>query len=215
MRLNVYGDIIVDEYKRIYDYYGWNACCPADVRKAVETLEDGETLEVKINSRGGMVSAGQEMYTTLRRCDNVEIEVEGLAASAASLIAMAGKSKISPVGILMIHDVSCSGCGGNKNDLHKMADALHTYDDALAEAYALKTGHSKDAILDLMDKETYMTAKEAVDLGFIDAISDDDYTASLFGGLKITQDAIDKYNASMKIEEEKNAILDDIDSFGV
>lgn len=214
MRLNVYGDIIVDEYKRIYDHYGWNACCPADVRKAVESLEDGETLEVKINSGGGMVSAGQEIYTTLRRYDNVEIEVEGLAASAASLIAMAGKSKISPVGVLMIHDVS-SWCSGNKNDLYKMADTLHTYDSALAEAYALKTGRSKDAILDLMDKETYMTAKDAVDLGFIDAISDTDYTASLFGGLKITQDAIDKYNASMKLEEEKNAILDDIDSFGI
>lgn len=117
--------------------------------------------------------AGQEMYTMLRRRNDVDIEVEPLAASAASVIAMADTGTISPIGMLMIHCVSAGRVSGNHQDMEKMAETLRIYDEALAGAYAAKTGRPRDEILKLMNEETWLTAERAVELGFVDGISED------------------------------------------
>lgn len=147
----------------------------------------------------------------------MDIEVEGLAASAASVIAMAGKSTISPVGMLMIHNVSVSYISGNHKDLEKYADTLKAWDEALANAYTAKTGKSKEEVIQMMDAETWITADRAVEMGFIDAIS----TAAVpvvtngMGNLKVTDDMIQRYKAEKAdIEEEKNNLLKDLDDFG-
>lgn len=219
MILKINGDIINNELKEVYDWFGFESTSPSDVIRAISELPEGDKLQVKINSSGGDVLAGQEIYAALRERADVEIEVESLAASAASVIAMAGPSTISPCGMLMIHNVSINGAAGNKHDMEKNAEVLDTYDAALAGAYVAKTGRPRSEILAMMDSETWLTADKAVKLGFIDGITPAaaNYSDSI-GGLKVTDDMVAKYKAQ-KAEADKKAqlkseILNGLDKFG-
>lgn len=217
MILKIKGDIVSNDMKEIYEWFGYDCTTPQDVLSAIEEMPKGDRLQVKINSGGGDVLAGQEIYATLRSRNDVDIEVEGLAASAASVIAMAGKSTISPIGMIMIHDVSISRTGGNHAQLSKQAETLKAWDEALASAYVEKTGKSKAEIIQMMDAETWITADKAVELGFIDAISqaDERVITNSIGNLKVTDEMIKKYEAKKAdIEEEKNNLLKDLDMFG-
>lgn len=219
MIVKIHGDIIPNDYKEIYDWIGWDSTCPADVEAAIGQMELGDKLQVKINSGGGAVSAGQEIYSMLRSRNDVEIEIEGLAASAASVIAMAGPCTISPVGTIMIHNVSCSAAG-NKNDMKKTASILDVYDECLANAYVLKTGKDKETVLNWMNKETWLSADRAVELGFVDGITpaaSGEITDSLIG-LRLTDELVEKFKAHKRAEDErailKNELLKDLEKFG-
>lgn len=217
MILKIKGDIVSNDMKDIYEWFGYDCTTPGDVLTALEEMPKGDRLQVKINSGGGDVLAGQEIYSVLRSRNDVDIEVEGLAASAASVIAMAGKSTISPVGMLMIHDVSVSYTSGNHAQLSKQADTLKAWDEALASAYVEKTGKSKEEIIQMMDAETWITADKAVELGFIDAISQagEPVITNSIGNLKVTDEMIKKYEAKKAdTEKEKNELLKDLDKFG-
>ena len=207
MILKIKGDIVSNDMKELYEWFGYDCTTPGDVLTALDEMQKGDRLQVKINSGGGDVLAGQEIYATLRSRNDVDIEVEGLAASAASVIAMAGKSTISPVGMLMIHDVSVSYASGNHAQLSKQAETLKAWDEALASAYVEKTGKSKDEIIQMMDAETWITADKAVEMGFIDAISQsgNSVITNNMGNLKITDEMIQQYTAKKAdIEKEKN-----------
>lgn len=171
MKLKVKGDIIPNDYKFIYDWIGWDSCCPSDAERAVEACADGETLEVEISSGGGYVFAGSEIYSTIRgyRKGDVRIAVTGLAASAASVIAMAGHCEMSPAALMMIHNVSCSA-SGDYRDMEQAAETLRETNRALITAYTEKTGRSEDELRRMMDAETWMSASRAVELGFADGI---------------------------------------------
>lgn len=219
MILRINGDIVGNDMKEIYSWFGLECTCPSDVLSAIETMPEGDRLQVKINSGGGDVLAGQEIYSALRSRNDIDIEVESMAASAASIIAMAGHSTISPVGMVMIHNVSVCGASGNKHDMKKNAEILNAYDEALANAYVEKTGKPHDEILKMMDKETWLTADRAVELGFIDAISEAAPTLSnSIGGLKVTDDMIAQFNAHKaelgRKAQLKSEILDGLDKFG-
>lgn len=219
MILKINGDIVGNEWKDIYDWFGIECSTPKDVEKALSELPKGDRLQVKINSGGGEVMAGQEMYTMLRARSDVDIEVESLAASAASVIAMAGHCTISPVGMLMIHCVSAGQVSGNHRDMEKMAETLQTYDEALANAYVAKTGRSLDEILQLMNEETWLTASRAVELGFVDAISEDTPALTNTAGMMaVTPEMVKEYQASKArekaLEEEKENLLKDLDLYG-
>ena len=217
MILKIKGDIVSNDMKEIYEWFGYDCTTPQDVLDVIAEMPKGDRLQVKINSGGGDVLAGQEIYSTLRSCNDVDIEVEGLAASAASVIAMASKSTISPVGMLMIHDVSVSYTSGNHAQLSKQAETLKAWDEALASAYVEKTGKSKEEIIQMMDAETWITADKAVELGFIDAISQagEPVITNSIGNLKVTDEMIKKYEAKKAdAEKEKNELLKDLDKFG-
>lgn len=209
MILDIKGDIIADKWRKAYAFFGFDHTSPAMVRDAFANLPAGDRMQVRINSPGGDVLAGQEIYTFLRDRDDVDIVVESLAGSAASVIAMAGPSSISPVGMLMIHDVSIAGATGNKNDMQKTSQVLAEYDKALAQAYIEKTGKTVDEILSLMDEETWLTAPRAVEMGFIDQISKgaQALTNTCFE-FKVTPAMMEQY------EKEKADILQDLDAFG-
>ena len=217
MTIKINGDIVSNNLKEVYQFFGFECTCPADVRDAINTLPKGETLDVKINSGGGYVDDGKEIYSILRGRSDVSIEVESIAGSAASVIAMAGPSKISPAGMLMIHNVSCNA-GGNKRDMKKTAEILDTYDRTLAAAYREKTGMDEDEILKLMDKETWLTAEKAVELGFIDAISERGVSATN-GTVMVSDDMIAQFRAvkdrEKQLNEVKQNLLEDLDDFGV
>ena len=217
MILKINGDIINNDWKDVYNWFGFESTCPLDVQNAIASLPKGENLEVKINSGGGMVTAGQEIYSMLRARKDVDIEVESLAASAASIIAMAGHCAISPIGMIMIHDVS-GAQAGNHRDLSRMAGVLHQYDKALAQAYVEKTGKTLDEILDLMDKETWLTAQKALELGFVDEITEPVNADVTNGTLKVTPEMVAQYRTAMENQKQRDAekaeLLKDLEHFG-
>ena len=172
-RINVYGVIIPNDYKWYYDWFDEDSTCPKDVT-AVLSEANGEEIEVYINSPGGMIEAGSEIYTALREYQGkAKIKIVGEACSAASIIAMAGYCEMSPTALMMVHCVS-SGARGNHTDMEHMAEILRTADDALSNAYIAKTGMSKEEALQMMEKETWLTAEQAKEKGLIDSIMFDE-----------------------------------------
>lgn len=131
---------------------------------------NGEEIEVYINSPGGVIDVGSEIYTALRSYQgNVKIYIVGQACSAASIIAMARHCEMSPTALMMVHCVS-TYAGGNHSDMEKMAEVLRTADDSLSNAYVAKTGMSKEEVLAMMEAETWLTAEQAKEKGLIDGI---------------------------------------------
>lgn len=168
-KVRIAGVIIPNDQKWVYDYYEIDSFCINDLHKAITT--DHEELEVEINSGGGSVFAGSDIYTALKgHKGKVTVSITGLAASAASVIAMSGDVvKMSPTAQFMIHNVSAQGSGDHR-DMQHMAEILKSANETVANAYILKTGKSKEEILQMMDDETWLTAEKAKEYGFIDEV---------------------------------------------
>ncbi len=131
---------------------------------------DGD-VTVWINSPGGDCVAAAQIYNMLKDYNGtVTIKIDGIAASAASVIAMAGtKVLISPVSMLMIHNPMTVAMG-NVEEMQKAIEMLNEVKESIINAYQLKTGMSRAKISHLMDSETWMNAYKAVELGFADDI---------------------------------------------
>ena len=136
-----------------------------------ELNADAGDITVWINSPGGNVFAAAEIYTMLRDYPgSVTVKIDAIAASAASVIAMAGnKVLMSPVAMLMIHDPSTIAMGNTK-DMEKAIATLNEVKESIINAYTAKSGLSHNRISKLMENETWMNAKKAVELGFADEI---------------------------------------------
>lgn len=137
-----------------------------------EELESGEgDITVWINSPGGNVFAAAEIYTMLRDYKGaVTVKIDAIAASAASVVAMAGSRVLmSPVAMLMLHDPSTIAYGNTK-DMERAIHTLNEVKESIINAYAAKSGLSHSRISNLMSNETWMNAKKAVELGFADEI---------------------------------------------
>lgn len=172
MKINIKGPIVPNSEGWIYSMFGLPYTSPGLVLSSISEAEHKmDKLDVFINSGGGDVFSGSEIYSALRSYPGqVNIHVVGLAASAASVIAMAGHSDISPTAQLMVHNVSCQTCG----DYHEMdssSEMLKKANRAIASAYVEKTGMSEQDALDLMDCETWLTASDAVAYGLIDEVT--------------------------------------------
>lgn len=143
-----------------------------DVVAALNSAKGVKTLNVYINSEGGDVFEGKAIYSCLSRFDAEKIvHVDGLAASAASFIAMAGDKIISsPSATWMVHE-AWGLAGGNASDLRAMADVLDMENKAIAGIYAARIGKTVDECLALMSAETWMDAAKAKELGFSDETS--------------------------------------------
>lgn len=167
-KVNIKGNIISNDEKWIYDWFEIEATCPNDIQKALNS--DSGDIVIEINSPGGDVFAGSEIYSILRAEKRKKVcNIVGIAASAASVIAMACESYMSPTSQMMIHNVS-AGCGGDYNAMNHMSEILQKANKSVASAYVDKTGKSEEEILDLMNKETWFTAKEAKELGFVNGV---------------------------------------------
>ena len=220
--IQIKGDIVVNEYREFYDWFGWECTCPQMVKDIIDATPENELIDVYINSPGGHVTAGQEIYSLLRQDKRTRIHIQGMACSSASIIAMAGHSDMSPVAMLMVHNVS----GGATGDFHEMEKAqreLKSMNEALAGAYAEKTGMDMQKLLQLMDKETWLTANQCVELGFIDEIDKpaqaNMYVNTYESGLKMTDEMLAKAKSEMAkaSENEKIAkqLIEDLDMYGV
>ena len=137
-----------------------------------DELESGNgDIQVVINSPGGDCFAAAQIFSMLKEYPgNVHVKIDSLAASAASVIAMAGdKVSISPVGMLMIHDPSMIAFG-NRRDMEQAIAVLDEVKESIINAYSMKSGLSHNKISQLMSAETWMNAKKALDMGFVNEI---------------------------------------------
>ena len=128
-------------------------------------------ITVWINSPGGDCVAAAQIYNMLMDYKgDVTVKIDGIAASAASVIAMAGtKVLVSPVSMLMIHN-PMTAAFGNSDEMQKAIEMLSSVKDSIINAYEIKTGLSRAKLSYLMDAETWMDANKAVELGFADEI---------------------------------------------
>jgi len=138
----------------------------------IKEYEDRE-LNIHINSLGGEVFEGMAIYSIIqRRTSKTTVYIEGIAASIASVIALAADEVImSENSLLMIHN-AWGGTQGEAKDMRKQAEILEKITNEIAEVYVKKTKIPYNEIVEMMDEETWLTAQEAVALGFVDSISE-------------------------------------------
>ena len=105
-RVDIRGPMIPNDYKWFYEWFNEDSTCPRDVQDVINVMVDGDELEVFINSGGGVIDVGSEIYTMLRNQKNVKIYITGEACSAASIVAMAGYCEMAPTALMMVHCVS-------------------------------------------------------------------------------------------------------------
>ena len=171
-KLDIRGVLIPNDYKWFYKWLEMDATCPQDVQKVVDALKDGEILDVYINSPGGVIDVGSEIYTLLKQASErcvLKIHITGEACSAASIVAMAGYCEMAPTALMMVHCVSTSS-RGNHSAMEHTAEVLRTADAALCTAYMSKAGMSEQEALEMMEHETWLTAHQAKERRLIDKI---------------------------------------------
>lgn len=168
VEIEVRGTIVPDGDKWIYDYFEQPCTTAADIRNKIRSA-NGDLLEVSVNSPGGDIFVASEIYTALKNYNNVKIKVTGLAASAASVIAMAGYCEMSPTAQMMVHNVwTCQS--GDYRDMDSASESLKKANRSIANAYCVKSGMAMDAALKMMDDTTWMTAQDAKALGLVDKV---------------------------------------------
>lgn len=157
-----------------YDYWTGEGVTAKRIAAGLRALGKGP-VTVNVNSPGGDMFEGLAIYNLLREHDGeITIKVLGLAASAASIVAMAGDTvQIARAGFLMIHNAWIYAAG-NRNDLREFADYLEPFDAAMADIYAARTGDEIKAIQKLMDAETWIGGSDAIDRGFADELLSSD-----------------------------------------
>lgn len=174
MNLRLSGEVLSDDWAALYRLFGIESgyFCPADVRAAVDGLQDGEELVLEINSIGGDVDAAAEIYSVLQKCPNpTRAEIQSLAASAASYLCLAcDHVAIALPAQMMIHCASWA-IGGNKFDHEWAADQLEKQDVSILDTYCSKCGEDKrEKLRDMMEAETFLTSTECLELGLADSI---------------------------------------------
>lgn len=153
-----------------YDYWTGDGVTAKRVAGALRGMGKGP-VTVNVNSPGGDMFEGLAIYNLLREHDGeVTVKVLGLAASAASIIAMAGDTvQIARAGFLMVHNTWIAAMG-NRNDLREFAEYLEPFDTAMADIYAARTGSDREEMAKLMDAESWIGGSAAIEQGFADEL---------------------------------------------
>ena len=186
-----------------------------------ELMAGSGDITVWINSPGGDCVAAAQIYNMLMDYKgNVTVKIDGIAASAASVIAMAGtKVLMSPVSMMMIHNPMTIAFGDSA-EMQKAIEMLGSVKDSIINAYEIKTGLSRAKLSHLMDAETWMDANKAVELGFADEIMQRTTTdevevpqvAMLYSKANVVNSLMDKVAAKCAInsEETRKTKADDL-----
>ena len=156
----------------------------------LEGQDPDKDISLYINSPGGDIFAGFSLYNILNRHPAAKnVHIDGLAASAASVVAMAGDTiKMPENATLMIHNAWTYASGGAE-DLRRTADELDRINDQIADIYAARTGKEKDEISALMTAETWMSGAEALNMGFVDELIENNF--SIDRVFRVTEGKID------------------------
>lgn len=158
---------VIDMFEQIgEDWWDGSGVTAKAVTKRLEAFA-GQEIKVRINSPGGDVFEGLAIYNLIAQHDaKVVVEVLGLAASAASIIAMAGDEILMGAGAKMMIHNAWGVAVGNRNDMRSVADILEGIDAELAGIYQARSGGETEAIAKMMDDETWMNADEALSMSF-------------------------------------------------
>lgn len=161
-------------YSQIGDTWDGSGVTPDKLAAFLEAAA-GKDVTINVNSPGGDFFDGLAMHTMLSEYSgNVQVNVVGLAASAASMLAMGGDSiSIATAGLMMIHN-AWSVAVGNANDMAEASAMLDKFDASMAKLYTGKTGKGDAEIRSMMDDETWMDGQECLDMGFADSLLGDD-----------------------------------------
>lgn len=173
MRVTLNGYVAADEDLWVYDRFGYPAFGPSTIRQALENNPPGEDLIFEVNSYGGSVWAGAEIYSVLRSSETpTKAEIQSLAASAASyLVAGCNEVWISPVAQMMVH-LPSTVTEGDRNAHRSSIHILDSIEESILNAYELKSNgkRSRDELSRMMHNETWLTAQDALDAGLVDGI---------------------------------------------
>lgn len=178
------------------DYWSGEGVTAKRISAALRSMGKGP-VTVNVNSPGGDMFEGLAIYNLLREHDGeVTVKVLGVAASAASVIAMAGDTvQIARAGFLMIHNAWVMAVG-NRHDLAEIAATLKPFDDAMASIYAAKTGGEVKAMSKLMDAESWIGGEGAIEQGFADELLPSDQVSK--GGGKANASAVRRIEAALR-----------------
>lgn len=203
------GTIIPTNYQDVYDYYGMEGTSPGKLAAFLEEA-NGEDIILEVNSPGGYVFAGMEIYNRLKMyTGTITAIVMSIAASAASLIICAADTvQMCPVSQLMIHRAH-SWTEGDKNDIYKTAEDLEKLDDTIANAYVDKTKMAKSDVLKLMDVTTWLGPEEAKEKNFADEILSapgpgEQPAMATVGAIMLTSAQVAQLAAAMRAEKTVN-----------
>ena len=189
------GEVIPDDYSDVYDWLNYQYFSPQSISDAL-TEANGEDITLEINSPGGYIDAGSEIYTELMEYPGtVNAKIVGYACSAASWIALAADHvAMSPTAQMMIHRAS-GGAIGNSSDMKSEYNALDQMDKSFVDLYAKRTGKSPNEIYQMMVDTTWMNAKTAVENGFADEVMFENKETALVnadGSLSVKPEMINK-----------------------
>ena len=204
------GEVIPSDYADVYDYLGYENINPKAIKQALNEA-NGSDVELEINSPGGYVDAGSEIYTALKEYSGkVTAKITGQACSAASWIALAAdRVEMSPTAQMMIHRASTISIG-NSDDLASDLNALNSLDKSFVDLYSQRTGLDAQEVYRLMCNTTWMNAKEAVDKGFADEIMfQNDKKPALVnadGSLSVKPDTINKIKNLLHSKSTENVV---------
>lgn len=189
------GEVIPDDYSDVYDFLNYKYFSPKSVTDALKNA-NGEDVTLEINSPGGYIDAGSEIYTELMEYPGtVNAKIVGYACSAASWIALAAdRVAMSPTAQMMIHRAG-GGAIGNSSDMKSEYNALDQMDKSFVDLYAKRTGKSPNEIYQMMVDTTWMNAKTAVENGFADEVMFENKEPALVnadGSLSVKPEMINK-----------------------
>ena len=164
------GEVIPNDYSDVYDWLNYQYFSPQSISDALKNA-NGEDITLEINSPGGYIDAGSEIYTELMEYPGtINAKIVGYACSAASWITLAADHvAMSPTAQMMIHRAS-GGAIGNSSDMKSEYNALDQMDKSFVDLYAKRTGKSPEEIYQMMVDTTWMNAKTAVENGFADEV---------------------------------------------
>lgn len=219
-QIQIKGEILSDNLANVYQGYGYSCTCPSDI---LNDLDGSDDVELVINSPGGSVFDAAEIYTAIKEYDgNVTAKIVGLAASAASWIAMAADEvSISPLGLMMVHNAQSFAIGDHR-EMDVSSNMLKSVDDAIRSAYKLKTGLSDDELETLMNAETWFNANEAKEAGLVDSVlfMEDVNPDVVLNGLRPDREVLQKLIKDSKptienFEKEQPELYAEIKNLGV
>lgn len=171
-QIDIYGDISNN------DWWGDNVT-PTNFKKDLDSLGEIETLDIYVNSGGGEVFAGQAIFNIIKRHKATKnVYIDGLAASIASIIAMAGDKVIMPENALMMIHNPATFVWGDAKELSSVVEKLEKVKSTLIDVYAKKSGLDDEEISKMMDDETWFTASEAKEKGFVDEVQEGEEIAA-------------------------------------
>jgi len=173
--LYIYGDIVASDWGE----WGYSDdVVPSKFRDELNEMGDVATINVRINSGGGSVFGAYAIMNLLKaHAARIIVHIDGIAASAATLIAMAGDKIIAALGSVFMVHLPSSLAWGNAIEMQKQIDVLNTITDTMVDVYHAKTGIDKTEIKKMLDEDTWMSGSEAKEKGFVDEVEKKEVSA--------------------------------------